>query len=648
VSIRTAVSLTSRRTLFALLVAALVGVPASPAAPQERPGWDGPSPFRQLDLPAPNRLRTGAGGPGPDYWQQRVDYTIRATLNVNTHVISGSERIRYVNNSPDRLAYLWLQLDGSVCGPESVANEIQLPPLRFGEGLFDFTCRSGEGVNLSRVASAGRPLEYKVFDTTMRVELPAPIEPGAELELEIDWRWMVPEQGFARMGRDGTLYMVAAWYPRLMVYDDLGGWNTEPFIGPGEFYLEYGDFDVELTLAEGFIVAATGTLQNPGDVLTGDQRSRLASAMSSETPVAVVSAEEARANAARRPSQMKTWRFQAQDVRDFAFAAAPNFRWDATSWDGILIQTFYRPEALDWEEAILMSHQTIRYFSELLGRYPYPHATTVEGPIGGMEFPMITFVPSTDVREDLYFVLTHEFGHEWFPMMVGSNERIDVWMDEGFNTFINIGSVKDYFAGEPYADTVVTHVHNLHAKHSIPGKEQALALPPAEQADLYWTAYMKPSLMMHLLRTEVMGEDRFDRAFREYVAAWTYKHPAPADFFRFMEDAAGMDLDWFWRGWIYTTARLDHAVSNVTATDVGGSAIVLRSLGAMVMPAELLITYADESTETVRLPVEMWYQGPGFVYTTDKPVTAAEVDPRRVYPDDDRANNRWPRGEGPE
>jgi hypothetical protein len=439
--------------LRAALVASLaVLVSATDAMPQEGegvvPGWEGPSPFRPLGLPAANSLRTGTGRPGPDYWQQRVDYTIRATLNVNSHLLDGSERIRYVNNSPDRLSYLWLQLDGSVCGSESVANQIQLPPLRFGEGLLDFTCRSGEGVSLSRVASAGQPLDYRVYDTTMRVELPAPIEPGGEVELEIDWRWMIPEQGFARMGRDGMLYMVAAWYPRLMVYDDLNCWNIDPFIGPGEFYLEYGDFDVQLTLPDGFIVTATGTLQNPNDVLTGEQRSRLASAMSSETPVLVVSAEEAAANAAQRPSQMKTWHFQAQDVRDFAFAAAPNFRWDATSWDGILIQTFYRPEALDWEEAILMSHQTIRYFSERLGRYPYPHATTVEGPIAGMEYPMITFVPSTEVREDLFFVLTHEFGHEWFPMMVGSNERIHVWMDEGFNTFINIGSVKDYFAGE--------------------------------------------------------------------------------------------------------------------------------------------------------------------------------------------------------
>ncbi|UCG88848.1 MAG: M1 family metallopeptidase [Gemmatimonadota bacterium] len=615
------------------------------AATSASADWAGPSPFRQLDLPAPSALRTGAGRPGPDYWQQRVDYTIRATLDVTTHTIEGSERIRYVNNSPGRLAFLWLQVDGNVCGLESVANLIHLPPLVFGAAVVDFTCRSGSGVRVSRVESDGQPLSFKIHDTTMRIDLPAPIEPAGELEFEVDWSWEIPEHGFARVGRDGTLYQVAAWYPRLMVYDDLSGWNIEPFLGPGEFYLEYGDFDVQLTVPASYLVTATGELQNPEDVLTSEQRSRLARARISETPVAVVTAEEARASAERQASGTRTWQFRAEDVRDFAFAAAPDFRWDATYWDGVLIQTFYRPEALPWEEAIRMSHQTIRYYSERLARYPYPHATTVEGPIGGMEYPMMTFVPSTEVREDLYFVLTHEFGHEWFPMMVGSNERVHVWMDEGFNTFINIGAVKDYFAGEPYADTVVTHLHNLYARHSVPGEEQPISLPPNEQADLYWTAYQKPAFMMHLLRTEVLGEERFDRAFSEYVAAWNGKHPSPADFFRMIEDGAGMDLDWFWRGWIYTTSRLDQAISDVSEED-DGRAIHVRSLGEMVMPAELRITYADGSTETVRLPVEMWYQGPEFVYRARGTVTAAEVDPRGVYPDDDRENNRWPRSRG--
>ncbi len=638
-----------------LVTSALGGPPAawgqetgyaerSEAGPSQQAGerWTGPSPFRQLDLPAPNTLRTGAGRPGPDYWQQRVDYTIRASLDTSSHTITGSERIVYHNNSPDRLPYLWLQLDGNLCGPNSVANVLHLPPLVFGGIIFDFTCASGAGVGLQRVESAGQPLDYKIYDTTMRIDLAQPLEPGATLEFEIDWTWMVPEYGFGRMGRDGRLYEVAAWYPRLAVYDDVRGWNNEPFIGPGEFYLEYGDFDVELTVPAGFIVTATGTLQNPDEVLSSEQRQRLNRARSSERPVVIVSAAEAQASSERQVSGSKTWRFTAETVRDFAFAAAPHFRWDASGWDGILIQTFYRPEATPWEEANRMSWESIRHFSERLGRYPYPHATTVEGPIEGMEYPMLTFVPSYESREDLFFVLTHEFGHEWFPMLVGSNERIHVWMDEGFNTFTNIASIKHYFAGEPYADTVVTHLHNLHREHAIPGVEQPLSLPPAEQHDLFWTAYQKPALMLHLLRTEVLGEERFDEAFRAYVAAWSNKHPTPADFFRLMEDAAGMDLDWFWRGWIYTTARLDQAIEAVSDS-AGVPLIHIRSRGDMLMPVELRLSYANGVNQTVRLPVEMWNQGPKFTYRARSGnLTAAVVDPRNVYPDIDRSNNRWP------
>jgi len=515
------------------------------------------------------------------------------------------------------------------------------PPLVFADNIFDFTCSSGGAVRLDSMTATGQPLKYTLYDTTLRLDLPTPLEPGGVFEFKIAWAWLVPEYGFGRMGRVGTLYEVAAWYPRLMVYDDVNGWNNDPFIGPGEFYLEYGDFSVDLTLPAGYLVAATGTLQNPDEVLTREQRSRLNRARRSETPVAIVTAEEARAAAGRQATGTKTWRFKAETVRDFAFAAAPNFRWDASSWDGILIQTFYRPEALPWEEANRMSLATIRHFSQQLGRYPYPHATTVEGHIEGMEYPMITFVPSYESREDLFFVLTHEFGHEWFPMLVGSNERIHVWMDEGFNTFADIASIQEYFAGEAYADTVVTHLHNLYAEHALPGVEQRMDLPPAEQHDLFWTAYQKPAMMLHLLRTEVMGAERFDHAFREYVAAWSNKHPTPADFFRLMEDAGGMDLDWFWRGWIYSTARLDQSIEAVS--DSAGHPIIrLRSRGDMVMPAELRLNYAGGG-ETVRLPVEMWYQGPEFVYRGRRGnLISIELDPRAIYPDTNRNNNRWP------
>jgi aminopeptidase N len=291
-----------------------------------------------------------------------------------------------------------------------------------------------------------------------------------------------------------------------------------------------------------------------------------------------------------------------------------------------------------------MSWVTIKHFSERLAQYPWPHATTVEGPNGGMEYPMLTFVPTSETREDLYWVLTHEFGHEWYPMLVNSNERLHPWMDEGFNTFIDIASVEEYFAGEPYADVVVAQPLDMYYEHAIAGREQAVALPPDEQVDLFWAAYFKPAFMMQLLRTEILGPERFDRAFAEYTEAWSFKHPYPADFFRFMDDAAGANLDWFWRGWIYTTARLDQSVEQVIMDpETGETEIHVRSRGTMVMPMELALSFDDGSSETVRLPVQMWKYGPDYVYRLagDRRLTEVVIDPREVFPDDDRENNTW-------
>ncbi len=647
--VRTRLSVICQGAVIALILALprtpLLGQESESAAAPTKTGsirWGDESPFRPLPLPAPNDIRTGAGRPGPDYWQQRVDYTIHASLDVATHTIRGSETIRYQNRSPDRLYYLWMLLDPNLCGPDGTDDLLYQPPLIVGEVVFDFSCTGGSEMRIEKVESGGRALAHTVHGTLMRVDLATPLEPRGELELVIDWSWEVPEYGYSRTARDGTLYQIAQWYPRMTVYDDLVGWNTEQFLGAGEFYLEYGDITVDLTVPAGYVVAATGAIRNPEDVLSTEQRRRLERAGSSSTPIAVITAEEALANAEQRHSGTRTWRFSAENVRDFAFAAAPNFQWDASNWKGILIHTFYRPNATWWDESNRMAHHSIRYFSEWLVHYPWPHATVVEGPLGGMEYPMITFVPTVPDRETFFFVLTHELGHEWFPMIVGSNERMHMWFDEGLNTFINLGSIQEYFQGEPYADTVVQHLFNVHPEHAVPGLERPVSVRPDAHHDLFWSAYQKPAMMLHLLRTEVLGEERFDRAFREYTEAWSYKHPSPPDFYRFMEDALGMDLDWFWRGWIYSTALLDQAVESIGASEEG-SAIHLRSRGGLVMPVELRLTYEDGTSETVRIPVQMWYQAPDFVFRTKAGVTSAELDPRGVYPDVDRENNRWPR-----
>ena len=606
------------------------------------------SPFRPLPLAAPNEYRTGSGRPGPRYWQQRVDYRIAATLDPARNEIRGRETIRYTNRSPESLPYLWFHVEQNICAPTSVTNQLNQPPLVFLGSTFDFSCqgfRGGGTLDSARVG--GRPVTPVKFGTTMRIDLPQPLASGATLDIDFVWHFNVPGMGAGRMGHDGALYEIAQWYPRVAVFDDVRGWNHEPYIGAGEFYLEYGSFDVALTVPASYVVAATGTLRNPEQVLTPAQRERLTRARRSESPVAIVSRDEA-GNAERtRPTTRGTltWRFTADSVRDFAFAAAPNFRWDASSYDGILIQTMYRPSADKWEEANRMGREAIKYFSEQWYRYPYTHATTVEGPVEGMEYPMLTFVPNSPTREDQQWVLAHEFGHQWFPMVVGSNERLYPWMDEGFNTFIDLAHAAKYFAGTPYGDSIEVHPLHLYADHGRPGNEQPLIARPVEVRDLFWGGYQKPALMLQLLRYEVLGPERFDHAFRAYIRAWAFKHPTPADFFRVMRDASGVELDWFWRGWIFTTSRLDQSVDSVSAGADGAPVIHVSNRGTMVMPAELAIVFDDGTRTTTKLPVEMWNLGTRFGYRVPerKRVRSVEVDPRKAMPDIDRANNSWPR-----
>jgi hypothetical protein len=604
-----------------------------------------PSPFRPLALPAPSDVRTGSGRPGRGYWQQRVDYRISATLDPATHQLRGRETIHYVNRSPDPLPYLWLFVEQNICAPGSVTNQLDQPPLVFLGSTFDFSCKGFEGgLTLEHVRLGPRDAVTTVLGTTMRIDLPRPLAPGQYLDLDLAWHFTVPDYGAGRMGRDGALYLLGQWYPRMAVYDDVRGWNHEPYIGGGEFYLEYGRFDVSLTVPADYIVGATGVLLNPLQVLTPAQRARLARARGSSTPVPIIPADEAGQAARTRPasSGTLTWRFSADSVRDFAFGASPDFRWDASAYRNTLVHTLYRSSAPEWEEANRMVRDAVEYYSEQWYPYPYPHITSIEGPIEGMEYPMITFDPRAPSREERQWVLAHELGHQWMPMIVGSNERLYPWMDEGFNTFIDLGNAARYFKGTAYGDSIEVHPLHLYPDHAPVGREQPLISRPVEGHDLFWTGYQKPALMMQTLRYEVLGKTRFDHAFRQYLRAWAYKHPTPADFFRLMRDASGMDLDFFWRDWIYTTARLDQAVDSVGTAD-GTPKVFLSNRGTMTLPLEMDLTYADGNTERVRLPVEMWNLGTSFAYRVrgGRQVTAVVVDPRGVLPDVDRKNNAF-------
>jgi hypothetical protein len=628
-----------------ILVGILTVVTAQAARAQRAPSVADSSHFRPLDLPAPNEFRGASGRPGPRYWQQRADYRIAATLDAANNLVSGRETIHYVNHSPDALPYLWLFVEQNLCEPNSVTNQLNQPPLVFLGTSFDFSCQSFKGApTLESMTIGGREVKRTRYGTTLRVDLATPLASGASVDIAARWHFNVPAQGGGRMGHDGPLYELAQWYPRMAVYDDVKGWNHDPYIGAGEFYLEYGDFDVTLTVPSEDIVAATGELQNAAQVLTAAQRQRLALARRSDTTIAIIRDDEA-GNVAKTRTSARTWHYTAKNVRDFAFAAGPDFRWDASGYDGILVEALYRTKADKWREVSKMGRAAIQYYSEQWFRYPYSHATTIEGPIEGMEYPMLTFTPNSPTREDQQWVIAHEFGHEWFPMVVGSNERLYPWMDEGFNTFIDLANAAKYFAGTPYGDSIEAHPLHLYADHALPGNEQPLIDKPTEVRDLFWGGYQKPALMMQMLRYEVLGKERFDAAFREYIRTWAYKHPTPSDFFRLMRDQSGMELDWFWRDWVFTTARLDQSVDSVSRGADGVTSIALGNRGTMIMPAELAITFDDGAKSTVKLPIEMWNLGDRFVYRVPgtKGVRAVEVDPRHALPDVSRANNRWSR-----
>ena len=643
-----------------LLCLALVVAPAAAQQVTPTSGSDQPSPqsdqspFRRLDLPTPNRVRTGAGAPGPEYWQQRVDYRIRASLDTVVQTVTGDERITYHNRSPDTLRYLWLQLDQNLFKSSSRGAQLFDQNSRFGtrgaEGGVTLTkVASGSPPGAPRRTGSGTALKYVVNGTVMRIDLARPLPPGGQEVLEIGWSFPFGANN-NRMGIeqiDGSyVYEVAQWYPRLAVYDDVRGWNTEQYLGQGEFYLEYGSFDVSLTVPANMLVAATGTLHNPVQVLTATQRSRLARARSSDSTVIIRGKDEI-TDPGSRPqaaSGALTWRFTADSVRDFAWAAARHFVWDAARTKGgrTLAMSFYPPLA---EPIWNQSTQYIRFAVENYSpwyRYPYPVAINVNGIEGGMEYPMIVFCHNRTDAPALFSVTDHEIGHTWYPMVVGNNERRYAWMDEGFNTFMNY-----YNWEKKYPGTYNRRGNpNIYIPFARSGREEPI-MTPADRiyGNLSVTAYTKPGLGLILLRDRIIGRERFDPAFREYIRRWAYKHPTPADFFRTMEDGVGEDLSWFWRAWFYTTEQLDQAVDSVRTVDSAGvvSRVYLRSGSAMPMPVELDLRMEDGTAQHLSLPVEIWYGGNQYTVLVPGPkkVVGATIDARNHYPDVRRENNSW-------
>ncbi len=657
---------TLRSALFCSLAAAgLAAQNVQPRPPQGTrpvppPISDEVSPFHRLSLPTPTNIRTGAGTPGKEYWQQRADYLIRAELDTTRKVLSGEETITYTNNSPDTLRYVWLQLDQNVYRPDSRGALIFVQSARFG------TAGANGGFGLSRIGVrlvpvTGRgsvtgyaPVTPFVNGTMMRLDLPRPLPPGRKLEIDVAWSFPFGPNA-NRMGVervDGSdIYEVAQWYPRMAVYDDVRGWNTEQYYGQGEFYLEYGAFDVSLTVPTDMLIGSTGTLRNPTAVLTPVQQRRLAAARRSAATVMIRGKEEI-GTAGSRPSAVGgtlTWRFTADSVRDFAWAAARHFIWDAVGADSgrVLAQSFYPPSADSiWNRSTEYVKHAIEFYGGKWLRYPYPTMSNINGIEGGMEYPMIVFCRNRVSATGLFSVTDHEVGHSWWPMIIGNNERLYPWMDEGFNTFQN------YYSWEAFYGTPPSHRGSVDAvvNFALSGNEQPALTPADRTAGLGVVAYQKPGFGLRLLRDQVLGAGQFDGALREYARRWAFKHPTPADFFRTVEDYAGEDLSWFWHGWFGTTGTLDQAVDSVTTVASNGrQRIYLRNVGPLVMPVALGIGYDDGTTERVTLPVEIWFYGSKYFYVVQstKRINAVTVDPDTRFPDVDRNNNSWRRSATP-
>jgi hypothetical protein len=481
----------------------------------------------------------------------------------------------------------------------------------------------------------------------MRVKLASPLLPrGGRLALEMDYAFRVPNHGSDRLGRDGRLFEIAQWYPRMAVYDDVRGWNTDPYYGQGEFYLEYGDIDYAVTAPAGYTIAGSGVLQNPGEVLTPAQRTRLADAARSQNVVPIIAAGE---DVAAPRAGTRTWRFRAQNVRDVAWAGAPDFRWDATNWNGILIQSFYElaKAGASWQRAAEWTRWSIRFYSQLVQPYPYPQATSVAGPVGGMEYPMFVMVHYGRLASDtasVFGTIDHEQGHEWFPMVVGSNERRYGWMDEGINTYINTFSQEAHDTGttkwEQYMDDW---------RRAVSDGTQAPLMTPADRINagaLGAMAYRKPGAVLLALRNHVVGPAVFDEALREYARRWAFKHPTPGDLFRTMENVSGRDLAWYWTAFFYSDDVLDIGVDTaftVNTRDGMRAVVRLTKHTSIPFPVEMRLKLADGSLRMVMLPVEIWTAGDRYDASVPvaSPVTGVRLWPDPSVPDFEPANDVW-------
>jgi hypothetical protein len=608
-----------------------------------------------------NEFHSANGEPGPKYWQNRANYTINVKLDTASKTISGTVTIDYINNSPDALQYLWLQLDQNTYKKDARSN--------FFTGRAPGLNQHTDGYKIEAVSivtgNAAKNVDYVINDARMQVRLKSPLLTKSVIKLKIKYHYTIPGDFGNRTDyvdtKNGKIYEIAQWFPRMCVYDDSRGWDTLPFLGAGEFYLDYGDFDYQVTVPWDMIVAGSGELVNPQEVLTAKQLTRLNEARNSDKTIMIRSLADV-TDPASRPVNMGTltWHFKMQNTRDVAFGASKAYVWDAARVNlpggkKSLAMSVYPAESVGanaWNRATEYLKKSIEYFSEKWFVYPYPVAINEAGIAGGMEYPGIVFDGITDKGSELYWVTAHEIGHNWFPMIVGSDERRFGWMDEGFNTFIDIYASDAFNKGEyaPKRDGEYAPGGGNPADEIIPTIADPNAPIIMTAADAipekyrHPMVYYKPAFGLVLLREQILGKDRFDYAFRNYINKWAFKHPQPDDFFRSMESGAGEDLSWFWKGWFYNNWSTDIAIidaKNITADGTKGLKITVVNKEQMPMPFTVEIKYKDGSKKRQYLPVETWLQRK--VVTVNLPVTqdadSITIDPDNALPDLNRGNN---------
>jgi len=644
-----------------LLTFAAIGAASAAVSAAESAGrYDPRETFAPMVFPeGVNRYRSSNGAPGPAYWQNRADYEIHATLDPARKELSATEVITYTNHSPDTLPSLWLQLDQNTyrADDRSVAADEELRK-EFTTGY------SLDEVSVETRGSATK-VTYVVSDTRMQIQLPQPLRGnGAQIRVHIKYHYTIPGLFGGRTSwtttRNGEIYDIAQWYPRMAVYDDLHGWDTLPYMAQ-EFYLEYGNFDYFVTVPWDMLVAGSGALQNPEQVLTPTQRTRLAQARTSDATVFIRTPEEVGA-AASRPTKegTSTWHFRMDNTRDVVFSASRAFIWDAARINlpdnhSALSMSFYPVESAGesaWGHSTEYLKHAVEEFSRRWFPYPYPAAINVAGGSSGMEYPGVLFDGIEDKGKELFWITAHEVGHTWFPMIVGFNERRNAWMDEGFNTFIDIYESDAFRNGiyGPKRDSEYAPGGGNPVEEILPVLADPAAPVIMTRADAilekyrHPITYFKSALGLVLLREQILGPERFDWVFRRFIRDWAFRHPAPSDFFRAMESEGGEDLSWFWRGWYFNNWTLDLAVKDVAYEDgdpVKGALLTFANLDRLVLPATVQIDFKNGTRRRIRLPAETWILKSVATLRLDsqQPIASVTVDPDHVIPDKDRTNN---------